>query len=157
MSPPDPPDTHPQSSRPADPGQLDGVDTRNGLPEGGGAGVDSREDGPKPIGALDAVTSGGVLDAQSVEKGREDTELTGSVLSSLRPLRDFEEFYRSEYRSVVGLVYALCGVLHVAQDLAHDAFAEAYERWDRIGRYGGSTPPSVGSGLAVLRCGESAM
>jgi RNA polymerase sigma-70 factor, ECF subfamily len=47
----------------------------------------------------------------------------------------FEDFYRKEYRAVVGLAYALSGSRWAAEDLAQDAFLAAHDRWDRISRY----------------------
>jgi RNA polymerase sigma-70 factor (ECF subfamily) len=47
----------------------------------------------------------------------------------------FEEFFRSEYRRVVGLALALCGRPAVAEELAQDAFVSAYRHWDRVGGY----------------------
>lgn len=55
-----------------------------------------------------------------------------------RPIRavpDFESFYRSEYRSVVGLAYVLSGSRIAAEDIAQDAFLAAHRQWERIGRY----------------------
>lgn len=56
----------------------------------------------------------------------------------LRPVRaipDFEAFYRSEYRMVVGLAYALSGSRVAAEDIAQDAFLAAHRSWDRVGSY----------------------
>ena len=47
----------------------------------------------------------------------------------------FEDFYRKEYRAVVGLAYALSGSRWAAEDLAQDAFLAAHDRWDRISAY----------------------
>ncbi|HEX3298960.1 MAG TPA: SigE family RNA polymerase sigma factor [Actinomycetota bacterium] len=47
----------------------------------------------------------------------------------------FEDFYRKEYRAVVGLAYALSGSRWAAEDLAQDAFLAAHDRWDRISGY----------------------
>lgn len=47
----------------------------------------------------------------------------------------FEDFYRREFRDVVGLAYALSGSRLGAEDLAQEAFAKAHQRWDRIGGY----------------------
>lgn len=48
---------------------------------------------------------------------------------------DFEDFYRSEFPSVVGLAYALSGSRSGAEDLAQDAFLAAYRNWPRIRGY----------------------
>ena len=55
-----------------------------------------------------------------------------------RPVRavpDFESFYRSEYRSVVGLAYALSGSRIAAEDITQDAFLAAHKEWDRVAFY----------------------
>lgn len=54
---------------------------------------------------------------------------------SPRPMRavpDFESFYRREYRSVVGLAYALSGSRIAAEDITQDAFLAAHKEWDRV-------------------------
>jgi RNA polymerase sigma-70 factor (ECF subfamily) len=51
------------------------------------------------------------------------------------PAEDFAPFYRREYRQVVGLALVLCGSLELAEDLGQEAFAAAYQQWDRIGSY----------------------
>src|SRR6266545_6283676 len=57
-----------------------------------------------------------------------------SELAALEPA-PFDEFFRSEYRRVVGLATVLCGRLAIAEELAQDAFVSAYRRWDRVGAY----------------------
>lgn len=47
----------------------------------------------------------------------------------------FERFYEQEYRSVVGLAYALSGSRSASEDLAQEAFIAAHRNWDRIGAY----------------------
>ena len=57
---------------------------------------------------------------------------------SPRPVRavpDFESFYRSEYRSVVGLAYALSGSRIAAEDITQDAFLAAHKEWGRVATY----------------------
>ncbi|HSM01004.1 MAG TPA: SigE family RNA polymerase sigma factor [Acidimicrobiia bacterium] len=56
-------------------------------------------------------------------------------LRPVRALSDFEAFYRSEYRPVVGLAYALSGSRIAAEDIAQDAFLAAHRDWDRVGFY----------------------
>jgi RNA polymerase sigma-70 factor (ECF subfamily) len=66
---------------------------------------------------------------------RTDRPDEAESLSASRPAADFEDFYRREYRSVVGLMYTMTGAPQVAEDIAHDAFVEAFRRWDRVGQY----------------------
>jgi RNA polymerase sigma-70 factor (ECF subfamily) len=47
----------------------------------------------------------------------------------------FEDFYRKEYRAVVGLAYVLSGSRWAAEDLAQEAFLAAHNDWGRISRY----------------------
>jgi len=49
--------------------------------------------------------------------------------------RDFDRFYRDEFRSVVGLAYSLSGNRWAAEELAQDAFVVAFRQWDRIAGY----------------------
>jgi RNA polymerase sigma-70 factor, ECF subfamily len=52
-----------------------------------------------------------------------------------QPGSTFEDFFRSEYRRVVGLALALCGRPVVAEELAQDAFVSAYRHWDQVRGY----------------------
>ena len=47
-------------------------------------------------------------------------------------MEQFEDFYRREYRSVVGLIYTLSGS-PAAEELAQDAFFEACRNWTDVG------------------------
>lgn len=51
----------------------------------------------------------------------------------LRALTDFRSFYQREYRSVLGMAYALTGDRSVAEDLCQDAFVAAFRRWTEVG------------------------
>lgn len=44
----------------------------------------------------------------------------------------FVEFYRREWRDVVGLGFVLTGNRCVAEDSAQEGFAAAYRRWDQV-------------------------
>jgi len=55
-------------------------------------------------------------------------------VQDLDPL-SFDDFYRSEYRSVVGLAYVMTGNRWAAEDLAQDAFVAAQRAWDKISGY----------------------
>ena len=48
---------------------------------------------------------------------------------------DFDEFYRSNYRSVLRLAYTLSGSWAAAEDLAQETFAAAFGRWSEVGTY----------------------
>lgn len=53
----------------------------------------------------------------------------------MRAVMTFETFYQREFRSVIGLAYALSGSRSAAEDLAQDAFLAAHRSWDSVGRY----------------------
>lgn len=46
--------------------------------------------------------------------------------------RSFEEFYMSEYRSVLAFARAFTGDRPLAEDVVHDAFERAFERWGTL-------------------------
>jgi RNA polymerase sigma factor (sigma-70 family) len=50
----------------------------------------------------------------------------------LRAEPSYESFFRSEYRGLVALAYAMTGSRVVGEDLAQDALLVAYRRWDYI-------------------------
>jgi RNA polymerase sigma-70 factor, ECF subfamily len=47
----------------------------------------------------------------------------------------FESFFAAEYGRVVGLAFVLCGRRAVAEELAQDAFVQAYRRWSVVSGY----------------------
>jgi RNA polymerase sigma-70 factor (ECF subfamily) len=47
----------------------------------------------------------------------------------------FEEFFRRDYRSVLGLAFVLCGSHAAAEELTMDAFEAALRNWERVGRF----------------------
>ena len=55
-----------------------------------------------------------------------------AVVAATRP---FEAFYQQEYRSVLGLAYALSGSSSGAEDLTQEAFLAAHRNWDKISMY----------------------
>jgi RNA polymerase sigma-70 factor, ECF subfamily len=48
---------------------------------------------------------------------------------------EFERFYSANVHALTIQVYAYVGDLHLAQDLAHEAFIRALPRWGRLARY----------------------
>ncbi|MEM7326387.1 MAG: SigE family RNA polymerase sigma factor [Actinomycetota bacterium] len=68
-----------------------------------------------------------------------DPELIGQYLGIAedepRAVESFDDFYRREYRSVVGLAFALGGSAAASEELAQDAFAAAFRNWGRISGY----------------------
>jgi RNA polymerase sigma-70 factor, ECF subfamily len=51
------------------------------------------------------------------------------------PAASFDEFFRAEYRRVVGLAAVLTGRQAVAEELAQDAFVAAFRNWEDVGQY----------------------
>jgi RNA polymerase sigma-70 factor (ECF subfamily) len=45
---------------------------------------------------------------------------------------DFQEFFATQYRSVVRALVLVAGSMAAAEDLAQEAFARTFERWDRV-------------------------
>lgn len=48
---------------------------------------------------------------------------------------DFDEFYRGSAPRVIHLVYATTGDLGLAQDCAQEAYARAWQQWERLRAY----------------------
>jgi RNA polymerase sigma-70 factor (ECF subfamily) len=65
--------------------------------------------------------------------GRDEADQPKSQV--VRALEPFDRFYEREFRSVVGLAYALSGSRGASEDLAQEAFIAAHRNWDRIGLY----------------------
>ena len=77
--------------------------------------------------------------------------------SDIEPfVRNFDQFYLENYRSVVALVYTLTGSRHGAEDIAQDAFLRAHRLWREVSGY--ERPDGwvrvVAMNLARLRFGE---
>ena len=51
------------------------------------------------------------------------------------PAPVFESFFVAEYDQVVGLAFVLCGRRVVAEEVAQDAFVQAYRRWSVVSGY----------------------
>jgi RNA polymerase sigma-70 factor (ECF subfamily) len=47
----------------------------------------------------------------------------------------FDEYHRATVRRLVQYAYAICGDLGTAQDLAHEAYLRAWQRWRQLGGY----------------------
>lgn len=48
--------------------------------------------------------------------------------------RSFEDLFADEYPRLVRALYLMCGNVAEAEDLAQEALARAFERWDRVSR-----------------------
>lgn len=71
----------------------------------------------------------------------------------LRAIEPFDRFYEREFRSVVGLAYALSGSRAASEDLAQEAFIAAHRNWEKVGSYDnpGAWVRRVVSNLSVSR------
>jgi RNA polymerase sigma-70 factor, ECF subfamily len=51
------------------------------------------------------------------------------------PVASFDDFYRATSRRLLHQVYALTGDLAEAQDCVQEAYARAWQRWERVSRH----------------------
>ena len=58
----------------------------------------------------------------------------------------FDEFYRAEYAPMVRLARGLVDTSEVAEEIAQEAFAKVFERWDRLDAPGGYLRTAVING-----------
>ena len=58
----------------------------------------------------------------------------------------FDDFYRAEYLPMVRLALGLVDTPESAEEIAQDAFAKVFERWDRLGNPGGYLRTAVVNG-----------
>jgi RNA polymerase sigma-70 factor (ECF subfamily) len=87
---------------------------------------------------------------------QEPPRASDEVMSLTAPLAeaetalDFEDFYRQEYRNMVGLAYVLTGNRWSAEDTAQDALTAAFRKWKVL-----STFDSPGAWLRRVTCNRS--
>lgn len=86
-----------------------------------------------------------------IDEGDEPDLDTDALL--VEPKVSFEEFFRSEYRSVLGLAFVLCGDRAVAEELTMDGFEAALTRWAGVSRldYPGGWVRKVVANASVSR------
>ncbi|MBS2965045.1 SigE family RNA polymerase sigma factor [Actinocrinis puniceicyclus] len=48
----------------------------------------------------------------------------------------FDEFYAASFRRLVGQLYAMTGSLADSEDAVQEAYARAWQRWDKVREYG---------------------
>jgi RNA polymerase sigma-70 factor (ECF subfamily) len=58
-----------------------------------------------------------------------------SVAAAPVAVAGFDTFYAAHYRGVLGLAFVLTGDRAAAEELAQDAFCDAFRRWERVGKY----------------------
>ena len=54
----------------------------------------------------------------------------------MRSADDFDQFYAGTVRRVTSYLYAVTGSRAEAEDAAQEAFARAWQRWDKVSGYG---------------------
>jgi RNA polymerase sigma-70 factor (ECF subfamily) len=54
----------------------------------------------------------------------------------MRDPGSFDEFYSGSVRRVTGLLYAMTGSRAEAEDCVQEAYARAWQRWDKVSEYG---------------------
>jgi len=64
-----------------------------------------------------------------------DDFATGDGSPSAAAQPDFDDFYRSNYRTVVAFAYSLCRRWPMAEEVAQEAFVAAHRNWQTIGSY----------------------
>lgn len=62
-------------------------------------------------------------------------EVTAGEVEHVRSAVEFNDFFRANYPTVLGVVAALTGRRHLAEELTQDAFMKALSHWERIARY----------------------
>src|ERR1700690_2501328 len=70
--------------------------------------------------------------------------------TGMRDSRTFDEFYGGTVRRVIGQLYALTGDRAEAEDVVQEAYARAWQRWEKVAGYGdpGGGLPDQGEFLA---------
>ena len=107
----------------------DGVMDANGAAAAGRA---SPDQWPRPVlAAVDSGPDSGEPADEAAGRGAGTGRTNGPPQARL----SFDEFYRQEYRKVLGLAYVLTGNGSVAEDTTQDAFTAAYRQWAAIGAY----------------------
>lgn len=63
------------------------------------------------------------------------TERTTPQQRTVARVVSFDAFYRSEYKTMLGIALALAKDTSEAEDMVQEAFISAHRRWDRISQY----------------------
>lgn len=71
----------------------------------------------------------------------------------MRDTSDFDAFYAGSVRRITGHVYAMTGSRAEAEDLTQEAFAKAWQHWDKVSGY---ADPEGWVRMVAFRAGVSA-
>ena len=77
---------------------------------------------------------------------RNHTTASPKVLDIPVSAADFDVFYRAEYAPMVRLARGLVDTSECAEEIAQEAFAKVFERWDRLDTPGGYLRTAVVNG-----------
>lgn len=58
--------------------------------------------------------------------------MTEEAVAEAQRVETFEDFFHANYERLLRAMYLATGDRHEAEDLAQDAMARVYERWDRV-------------------------
>ena len=72
------------------------------------------------------------VSCESMVKHEWDVGMTRQVVAGTARAETFDEFFRREYRRVLGVAIALCGDRGAAEDVTQEAFAAAGGSWSRV-------------------------
>ena len=75
-----------------------------------------------------------------------ETMIPLAVLDDRMIAADFDDFYRVEYAPMVRLARGLVDTSECAEEIAQDAFAQVFERWNRLDEPGGYLRTAVVNG-----------
>jgi RNA polymerase sigma-70 factor (sigma-E family) len=92
-----------------------------------------------------SAASDSLMESQAAAAAVEPSVEAASESSS------FDDFYRSEFRHVLGLAFVLTGNQSVAEETAQDAFTAAFRRWHSIVAY-----DSPGAWVRRVACNRAA-
>jgi RNA polymerase sigma factor (sigma-70 family) len=81
-----------------------------------------------------------------------DEPMSPAAATTAKPTKptSFEDFYRQEYRNMVGLAFVLTGNRWVAEDTAQDALTAAFRRWGKLADY-----DSPGAWVRRVTCNQA--
>lgn len=84
----------------------------------------------EPVAIAYAVARRGATDGRP--EGLSQANVRTVVPDQVAPRLEFEEFFRAEYPGLVRAFYVLTADRTEAEELAQEAMARAYERWERV-------------------------
>ena len=81
-----------------------------------------------------------------VPEGEPSISLESAPADEAIALTGFDDLYRAEYEPMVRLARGLVDAPEIAEEIAQDAFAKVYERWNRLDQPGGYLRTAVVNG-----------